>query len=130
MVGSGEKVPVTILRDTWAFDSFIQAGVLPLSDKSETDSSVPVRGMDSNVLLVPLHKVMLHCDLFQGEAELAVRPALPIPGVSVILENNLVGARVSTYLRLWWFSKCHWLDQNPMKMNGLFGDMRHGKGKI
>ncbi|KAM3599208.1 uncharacterized protein V6R79_001991 [Siganus canaliculatus] len=30
----------------------------------------------------------------QGEAELAVRPELPVPGVTVILGNGLVGARV------------------------------------
>lgn len=36
MVGSEVKVPVTILRDTAAFDSFILAGVLPLSDESDT----------------------------------------------------------------------------------------------
>ena len=94
MVGGGEKVPVTILRDTGAFDSFIRAGVLPLGKETETGSSIPVRGMDLNVLLVPLHRVRLQCDLFQGEAELAVRPALPIPGVSVILGNDLVGARL------------------------------------
>ncbi len=94
MVGSQTKVPVTILRDTAAFDSFILAGVLPLSDESDTGCSVPVRGIDLNVLLVPMHKVMLSCDLFQGEAELAVRPELPIPGVAVILGNGLVGARV------------------------------------
>lgn len=83
-----------ILRDTGAFDSFIQAGVLPLSKDSEVGSSVPVRGMGMNVLHVPLHRVILHCDLFQGEAVLAVRPTLPIEGVSVILGNKIAGARV------------------------------------
>ncbi len=86
LVGSGVKVPV--MRDTAAFDSFILAGVLPLSEKSDTGNSVPVRGIDFNVLLVPLHKVILSCDLSQGEAELAVHPASPIPGVSVIPGNS------------------------------------------
>ncbi|KAK0139986.1 hypothetical protein N1851_023093 [Merluccius polli] len=92
--GSEEKVLVTILRDTGAFNSFIQAGVLPLSNDSQTGSSVPVRGMDLNVLFVPVHKVMLDCELFQGEAELAVRPALPIRGIHVILGNDLVGVKM------------------------------------
>ena len=65
-----------------------------MSKEAETGSSVPVHGMDLNVLWVPLHKVMLHCDFFKGEAELAVRPALPIPGVSVILGKDLIGAWV------------------------------------
>ncbi|CAJ1055581.1 uncharacterized protein LOC113092869, partial [Xyrichtys novacula] len=94
MVGSDTKVPVTILRDTGAFDSFIRVGVLPLSKDTETGSSVPVRGMDLSVLWVPVHNVTLQCDLFQGEAGLALRPVLPIPGVSVILGNDLLGARV------------------------------------
>lgn len=42
LVGSGSKEPVKILRDTAAFDSFIQASVLPFSEKSDTGCSVPV----------------------------------------------------------------------------------------
>lgn len=94
LVGSDEKVPVKLLRDTGAFDSFIQAGVLPLSKESEIAAAVPGQGMGLNVMFVPLHKVRLDCDLFQGEAALAVHPTLPIEGVSVILGNNLAGARV------------------------------------
>lgn len=48
----------------------------PLSGKSKPGSSVPVQAMDLNVLLVLLHKVMSHCDLFQGAAELVARPTL------------------------------------------------------
>ena len=94
LVQGGEEVPVTILRDTGAFDSFIQAGVLPLTNVSDTGDKVPIRGIDMNILLVPLHNVVLKCELFQGEAKLAVRPALPIPGVTLILGNDLVGAKV------------------------------------
>lgn len=50
--------------------------------------------MDLNVLLVPLHKVMSHCGLFQGVAELVARPTLLMWGVSVILGNDFVGAWV------------------------------------
>ncbi len=94
LVGGDAKVPVKILRDTGAFDPFILAEVLPFSRESELGSSVPVRGMGLNVLHVPLHKVILDCDLFQGEAALAVRPALPIEGVAVILGNKLAGDQV------------------------------------
>lgn len=94
MIGSGVKVLMTILRDTGTSDSFIQAGVLPLRKESEMGSSIPVCGMDLNVLLVSLDKVMLHSDLYQGEAELAMHLALPIQGDSVIVGNNLVGDRV------------------------------------
>ena len=94
LLGSDKKVRVKILRDTGAFDSFIQADVLPLSSESETGTCVPVRGMGLNVLFVPLHKVSLECELFNGEALLAARPALPIEGVSVILGNGLAGSRL------------------------------------
>ena len=72
LVQGGEEVPVTILRDTGAFDSFIQAGVLPLTNVSDTGDKVPIRGIDMNILLVPLHNVVLKCELFQGEAGMSI----------------------------------------------------------
>ena len=50
--------------------------------------------MGMNVWNVPLHKMRLFSDLFQGEAQVGVRPALPIEGVRMILGNGLVGAGV------------------------------------
>lgn len=47
--------------------------------------SVPVCRLDLIVLLVPVHKVMFSCELFQEEAELVVHPDLPVPAVTVIL---------------------------------------------
>lgn len=69
MVGSERKVPVTILRNTMVFHSFIRTGVLPWSSESDTGGFVTVRGINLKAMLVPVHEVMLHCDLFQGEAE-------------------------------------------------------------
>ena len=65
-----------------------------MTNVSDTGDEVPIRGIDMNILLVPLHNVVLKCELFQGEAKLAVRPALPNPGVTLILGNDLVGAKV------------------------------------
>lgn len=47
-----------------------------------------------NFLLVPLHKVMVDHELFQGEAKLAVRQELVILGIAAILCNDLAGARM------------------------------------
>lgn len=47
-----------------------------------------------NVLLVPLHNVMVDRELFQGEAKLAVCQELVMLGIAVILCNDLAGARV------------------------------------
>ena len=66
--------------------------VLLFSEYSDTGDYIPVLGMGINVLNVPLQK--LFSDLFQGEAQVGVRPALPIEGVTMILGNGLVGAGV------------------------------------
>ena len=94
LVGSNIKVPVKILRDTAAFDTFIEASVLPFTRESTTGSSIPVLGMGLTVLHVPVHNVMLYSNFFQGLTGVAVRPALPVAGVNVILGNGLAGARV------------------------------------
>lgn len=94
VLASDVRVPVTILRDTGAFDSFIKTGLLSLTAESETEDSVPLRGMALKVLGALLHKIMLDCELFQVQVKLAVRPAFPIEGISVILCNDLAGDRV------------------------------------
>lgn len=38
--------------------------------------------------------MMLHCDLFQGEVSVGVRPALPVDGVAMILGNDIAGDKV------------------------------------
>lgn len=90
LVGSEEKVPVNILRDSGALDSFIVASVLPFSTDTATGDSVLVKGMGLNVFPVPLHRVVLCSDLVKGEMSLAVWPALPVQGVQVILGNDLI----------------------------------------
>jgi len=92
--GSKEQVRIKILRDTGAFDSFIVAATLPFSNDTFVGSSIPVVGMGLNVLNVPQHKMMLHCNLFQGEVSVGVRPALPVDGVAMILGNDIAGDKV------------------------------------
>ncbi|XP_014893175.1 uncharacterized protein LOC106950677 isoform X2 [Poecilia latipinna] len=94
LVGRDVKAPVTILRDTGAYDSFILASVLPFSDDSDTGLSIPVLGMGMSVFCVPVHKLMIHSELFEGEVRMGVRPALPVMGVTVILGNNIAGGKV------------------------------------
>ncbi|XP_039537129.1 uncharacterized protein LOC120485420 [Pimephales promelas] len=94
LVGEKEEIPVKILRDTGAMDSFILESVLPFSSQSHTGESVLIRGIGLNTLSVPLHKVRLQSDLIQGEVVMGVRPALPVEGVHIILGNGLVGERV------------------------------------
>lgn len=56
-----------ILRDSGACGSYILSSVLRFSHKSETGERVLMRGMDLAVLPAPLQKLMLKCDLVQGE---------------------------------------------------------------
>lgn len=94
LVGSDEKVKIKILRDTAAFDSFIIESALPFLQGSYTGAFIPVLGNGLQVLQVPQHKMMLSCGLFQGEVTVAVRPALPMDGVMMILGNDIAGSRV------------------------------------
>ncbi|XP_055721489.1 uncharacterized protein LOC129813225 [Salvelinus fontinalis] len=94
MLGSKELVPVKILRDTGASESFVLESVLPFSAETDSGNSVLIRGIGLNTLSVPLHKMMLDCGLVKGEVVVGVRPSLPIEGIDVILGNNLAGERV------------------------------------
>ncbi|XP_026021698.1 uncharacterized protein LOC113021315 isoform X1 [Astatotilapia calliptera] len=89
-----DKVPVTILRDTGAHQSFMLDSVLPLSDKTACDSDVLVWGIKMSVLRAPLHKVHLHSPVKPGHVKVAVSSQLPIKGVSFILGNDLAGGTV------------------------------------
>lgn len=94
MLGSKNLVPVKILRDTGASDSFVLESVLPFSAETDSGNSVLIRGIGLNNLSVPLHKLILDCGLVKGEVVVRVRPLLPIEGIDVILGNNLAGERV------------------------------------
>ncbi len=88
------EVPIKILRDTGAVNSFILESILPFSSQSETGESMLVWRMGLNTLSVPLHKVKLRSDLVTGEVVVGLRPVLPIEGVHLILGNKLAGDRV------------------------------------
>lgn len=94
LVGSDEKIPVKILRDTGASETFILESVLPFSESSSTGSEVLIKGIGLQVLSVPLHTMVLESELITGQVVVGVRPSLPVEGIAVILGNNLAGGRV------------------------------------
>ena len=94
LVGGDEKVPIKILRDTGAVDSFILESVLPFSKQSDTGSCVMVCGMGLVPFSSPLHKVALACGLVEGDVVVGVRPQLPVEGVHMILGNDLARGKV------------------------------------
>ena len=52
-------IPIKILRDTWASQSLLVEGVLPLSDESATGDHVLIKGVELEFMSVPLYKLFL-----------------------------------------------------------------------
>ena len=94
MEGIDKKVPVKILRDTAASQSFILEDVLPFSVNTSMGSDVPVMGFGMENLGVPLHTISLESELVTGCVAVGIRPQFPIKGVSMILGNDLAGGKV------------------------------------
>ncbi len=94
LVDGNQNVPIKILRDTGALDSFILESVLPFSKESDTGSCVMVCGMGLAPFSSPLHEVTLKCGLVEGDVAVGVRPQLPVEGVHMILGNDLAGSKV------------------------------------
>lgn len=90
----GREVPVKILHDTAASQSFILEGVLPLGQESALGSYVPVLGFGMEDLDVPLHRVRLRSDLLSGDVIVGGCPAFPVQEVSFLMGNDLAGGKV------------------------------------
>jgi hypothetical protein len=57
--GYSDVKPVQILRDTGAAQSLLLESVLPLSERTSTDKSVLLQGVELGVIDVPLHRIFL-----------------------------------------------------------------------
>ena len=89
--------PVTILRDTGAIQSLMLSDVLTLSDKTDTCTRMLIQGVEMGCVSAPLHNVNLISDISSGPVTVAVRPSLPVEGVTFILGNDIAGEKVMTY---------------------------------
>ncbi|KAL1254352.1 hypothetical protein QQF64_016581 [Cirrhinus molitorella] len=89
-----DQKEVRILRDTGANQSIMLADVLPFSDESYCGSNVLVRGIEMQVVPIPMHHVHLNCTLVSGLVRVGVRKSLPVKGISFILGNDLAGGKV------------------------------------
>ncbi|KAM7406893.1 hypothetical protein PAMA_002878 [Pampus argenteus] len=94
LTSEGPKVPVVILRDSAASQSVILSGVLPLSEKSSTESAALVRGFGMQFVGIPLHTIYLDSELVTGPVVVGVSDEFPVGGVSFILGNDLAGGKV------------------------------------
>ena len=86
--------PIKIMRDTCCAQSMILEGSLPFSEVSATGENVLIQGIGMDIISVPLHRVNLKSDLISGTVIVAVRPKLPVKGVSMLLGNDLAGGEV------------------------------------
>uniref|UniRef100_A0A3B5B1E3 SCAN box domain-containing protein n=1 Tax=Stegastes partitus TaxID=144197 RepID=A0A3B5B1E3_9TELE len=68
----------------------------PSESDVRTGGRILSRGMGLTVLPIPLHRMVLQCELVQGEVVVGVCPALPIEGVHFVLGYGLAGSRVWT----------------------------------
>ena len=91
---SYSEVPIKILRDSGATQSLLLEGVFPLGVSTSTGESVIAQGIGGGSVNVHLHKVNLVSDLVIGSVFVGTRPTLPIKGVSLLLEKDLVGGKV------------------------------------
>ena len=71
LVGRNGQVPVIVLRDTGAFDTFILS-VLPFSEETDKGSVLPVLGMEMSNFFVLGHRLVLHTALFDGEVKMVM----------------------------------------------------------
>ncbi|KAK0147815.1 hypothetical protein N1851_012505 [Merluccius polli] len=60
------RVPIKVLRDTAASQSFVLEGVLPFDNSSYTGENVLVQGFEMGFANVPLHEVSLISNLVAG----------------------------------------------------------------
>lgn len=74
LLSNGRKVPVKMLRDIAAFQSFLLEGVLPYSKVSAFGFDIPVLGFGMNDTGVPLHNIFVESDLVSDELAVRVRP--------------------------------------------------------
>ena len=90
----GEKLPITILRDTGEIQTLIVEGTLSLSEETATGGTMFIQGVELAPVSVPLHTVYLRCGLVTGPVVVEARPSIPIQGIVLLLGNDLAGNKV------------------------------------
>ncbi|XP_069169325.1 uncharacterized protein [Procambarus clarkii] len=94
-IGSQPEVEVGILRDTGANQSLITRSLIGNDRRLAGRSKMKVYGLLSESDM-PVCTVQLRSEYVSAEVMLGVCPDIPIPGVQVILGNDLCGTKVLT----------------------------------
>ncbi|XP_072906751.1 uncharacterized protein [Hemitrygon akajei] len=93
----GTPVPVRIWRDTGAELSLISSKVLNFGRKT---GMVAVKGIGKGTEMVPLHKIIMNCELVSGPVEMGVRSEFPRTDADVLLGNDLASGKVWSAMTL------------------------------
>ena len=87
-------MPVRILRDTGASQSYILQDTLPFSQESSTGKFVLSKGFMAGPSCFPLHKIFLKSNLVSGPVVVGLTPEIPVKGIVLLLGNDLAGGKV------------------------------------
>ncbi|XP_059820846.1 uncharacterized protein LOC132391542 [Hypanus sabinus] len=90
-------VPVRIWRDTGAELSLISSKVLDFGRKT---GGVALRGIGKGTEAVPLHRIIINCELVSGPVEIEVQSEFPRTDVDILLSNDLAGGEVWSAMEL------------------------------
>ena len=95
LLGSENKVvPINILRDTGAAQTIMSKDVISNITTAYTGEKVILSDLSSHPSY-PLAKVYIQCPLVSGEVQVAIKSdELPVPGVQLLLGNDLAGSLV------------------------------------
>ena len=80
---------VTLIRDTCAEISLLRQGAVPMNLLHSLNKGVLIEGVLSHQDVVPLYSVNLVSDYSNGPVVLALVPTLPIPGVDLLIANDI-----------------------------------------
>ena len=89
-----ESQKVRIWRDTGAFQSLIRKGALHLNEKTFTGKKILIIGIAGSIE-VELHRILIESKLFNGAIQVGEVNALPIPGIDLIIGNEVVGSKLN-----------------------------------
>lgn len=97
---SANKLPIRALRDTACSQSVILASALPFSDDSACHYGSVLRGVEMGYVPRPVHRVHIQSSIATGVFPVAVCAELPIPGIVLLMGNDIAGGKVTPTLEV------------------------------
>ena len=89
-----QSAPYKNSQDTGASQSLILADTLPFSEKTSSETSVLIQGVECVFINVPLNNMYLSSDLVTGLVDVGIIFNLPFKGVNLLFSDELAGDRV------------------------------------